>query len=273
MSVFREIEKRIDAQLRKLFASGDAAAQGRELIEIQRAILDEVEDRAQMLPRARRRFPYNDLTVRILAPDSDRRTAIHLVFVEGDALRNEIQDYLRSVDIETASDLAVRVEAMETAPAEIAAKGYHITYGTREVAKVEARGVRLTVLHGEAVQPSYEIDKQRIHLGRLAEVLDERRRPIRRNDVVFLESEDKPNSTVSRAHAHIEYDSSSGEFRLYDDGSSYGTSVVHNGRLTNVPPAAGRGARVHSGDEIYLGQARVLFEIERPELSKNTPAG
>ena len=29
-----------------------------------------------------------------------------------------------------------------------------------------------------------------------------------------------------------------GEFRLFDDGSSYGTSVMHNGRLVNVPPAA-----------------------------------
>ena len=35
-------------------------------------------------------------------------------------------------------------------------------------------------------------------------------RPIRRNDVVFLESSDKPNSTVSRAHAHIEYDAPHG---------------------------------------------------------------
>ena len=46
MSLFRDIEKRIDSQLKKLFTSDNAAAQGRELIEIQRAILEEVEDRA-----------------------------------------------------------------------------------------------------------------------------------------------------------------------------------------------------------------------------------
>ena len=51
MSLFRDIEKRIDGQLRKIFASENATAQGRELIEIQRAILDEVEDRAQLLPQ------------------------------------------------------------------------------------------------------------------------------------------------------------------------------------------------------------------------------
>ena len=52
----------------------------------------------------------------------------------------------------------------------------------------------------------------------------------------------------------------SGEFRLFDDGSAYGTSVIHNGRLVNVPPAGGRGLRIMPGDEIYVGQARVLFE-------------
>ena len=264
MSLFRDIEKRIDGQLRKMFASESATAQGRELIEIQRAILNEVEDRAQLLPRARRRFPFNDLTVRIAATEPDRRSAIDLVFVEGDALQNEIAAYLRGEDIEVPADLRVKVEPLEDPPAEISAKGYHITYTTRETAKAETKPkqtVRFTVLHGETAQSTYDIARNRIHLGRLTEVLDERRRPVRRNDIAFLESSDKPNSTVSRAHAHIEYDPSTGEFRLFDDGSSYGTSVVHDGRLINIPPAGGRGQRIDSGDEIYLGQARVLFEI------------
>ena len=127
MSLFRDIEKRIDSQLKKLFASESAAAQGRELIEIQRSILDEVEDKSQMLPRARRRFPYDDLTVRIVAAEADRRAAIQVVFVEGDALRNEIAEHLRDEDIEAPADLRVRVEVLEDAPTEIAAKGFHIT--------------------------------------------------------------------------------------------------------------------------------------------------
>ena len=35
---------------------------------------------------------------------------------------------------------------------------------------------------------------------------------------------------------------------------------MHNGRLINVPPAGGRGLRIDSGDEIYLGQARLLLK-------------
>ena len=268
MSIFRDIEKRIDLQLKKLFASEHAEAQGRELVEIQRAILDEVEDRAQLLPRARRRFPYNELLVRIAAPEPDRRSAVEIVFVEGNALQNEIANHLRREGIELPPDLHVQVEAIEEAPAEIAAKGFHISYSIREPLKPDSaaaaapsqRVVKLTVLHGDSEQPSYELSRSRIHLGRLAEVLDERRRPVRRNDVVFRESSEKPNSTVSRAHAHIEFDEASGEFRLFDDGSAYGTSVIHNGRLVNVPPAGGRGLRIVPGDEIYVGQARILFE-------------
>jgi hypothetical protein len=267
MSLFRDLEKRIDAQVKKLFTSENAAAQGKELIEIQRAILDEIEDRSQLLPRARRRFPYNDLIIRIAAPDAERRSAIDLVFIEGAAMHNAIEERLREEEIEFSPDLTVRVEALEDSPAEILAKGFHITYGQRQAAAAgenappPKKATRFTVLHGHAKQSVFEVTRTRIHLGRLSEVLDERRRPVRRNDIAFDESPEKPNSTISRAHAHIAYDPSTGEFRLFDDGSTYGTSVVQNGRLVNVPSAGGRGLRLESGDEIYLGQARVLFEI------------
>jgi hypothetical protein len=264
MSIFRDLEKRIDQQLKKLFSAENASAEGKELIEIQRAILDEIEDRAQMLPRAKRKFPYNDLLIRIPAVEPDRKAAIDLVFAEGGALQSEIEHHLRSEDIEFAADLQVRIEGLEQPPAEITAKGFHIVYSARQAQKAEApskRTVRFTVLHGTAEQTSYELAKSRIHIGRLGEVLDERRRPVRRNDVAFIESPEKPNSTISRAHAHLEYDASTGEFRLFDDGSAYGTSVMQDGRLSNVPAAGGRGLRLQSGDEIYVGQARVLFEI------------
>jgi hypothetical protein len=267
MSLFRDIEKRIDAGVKKLFASETAAVQGKELIEIQRAILDEIEDRSQLLPRARRRFPYNELIIRIAAPEADRRSAIELVFIEDDALRNAIDERLRDEQIEFAPDLTVRVEALEQPPADILARGFHINYAQHqapqsgEKAAPTKKATRFTVLHGQAAQSVFDVTRTRIHLGRLSEVLDERRRPVRRNDIAFDESSEKPNSTISRAHAHIEYDPPTGEFRLFDDGSTYGTSVVQNGRLVNVPPAGGRGLRLESGDEIYLGQARVLFEI------------
>jgi hypothetical protein len=256
MSVFRELERRIDEQLRKLFAGAEPADQRRELIEIQRAILDDVADHAQTLPRARRVLPFNDLRIRIPVPEPDRRTAFQLVFVEGDQLGREIREHLRREEIEFPADIRVAVDLLSENVPDFAGKGFHVAYGTREaeaatVTLAMAATVRFTPAAGEAI----EVAKPRIHVGRTAEVLDDRKRLVRRNDVVL------DHDTVSRAHAHIEFDPKRRAFHLFDDGSTYGTGVIHSGRLCDVPASGARGQRLDSGDEIYFGQARVKFEI------------
>jgi hypothetical protein len=80
---------------------------------------------------------------------------------------------------------------------------------------------------------------------------------------VFTEGAPGENQTVSRRHAHIACDASSGDHRLYDDGSAYGSEIVRDGRTIPVPPGS-RGVRVRSGDEIVLGEARVRIRIESP---------
>ena len=260
MSVFREWERRVDERLRKVFQPGGAEAespvQRRELIEIQRAILDDVADHAQMLPRARRVLPFNEIAIRIPVPEPDRRTAFRLVFLEGNALAGEIAAHLRREEIEVPGGLRVNVELLEHDVPEFAARGFHIAYSTAdEKAKLEPpplRRVRFGLPSGEEVT----VERARIHVGRTAEVLDDRRRLVRRNDLVL------EGDTVSRAHAHIEYAAGTGEFRLYDDGSSYGTSVIHSGRLSEVPKAGGRGLKLEAGDEIYFGQVRVRFGVD-----------
>jgi hypothetical protein len=250
MNIFRDLERAIDEKLRGLF---DAPKQRRELIEVQRAILDDVVDRAELLPRGRRVLPANEITVRIPAPEEGRNTAFRLVFIEGGALEKEIKAHLQRESVEFPGDLTVHVDLIAEDVPDFAGKGFHAVYGTRERAtppETSSETIRFTRASGETL----DITKQRIHIGRTAEVLDDRRRLVRRNDVVLDEH------TVSRAHAHIEYDSASGHFRLYDDGSSYGTSVLHNGRLVEVPKSGARGQKLESGDEIYIGQSRVLFE-------------
>lgn len=248
MSLFRDIERRIDDRLRRFFQAEPAPGQGRELVEIQRMVLDQIEARVQMLPRARRAFPFNEVAVRIPAADAAKKAAIDSVFAADDALKTEIIDHLERERIEYPQDLHVIVTAIETAevmePSVVCRK--------REVmpstAKQESSGtVQFTLSDGSTL----DLAKQRIHVGRMADVLDDKRRLVRRNDVVL------EHSTVSRAHAHIEF--TGGEYRLFDDGSSYGTSAIHDGRLTEVPRAGGRGLRLHSGDEIYFGQVRVGF--------------
>jgi hypothetical protein len=251
MNLFRDIERRIDERLRRLFGSESAPPQRRELVEVQRTILDRIDQRVQQLPRARRVFPWNEVVVRIPVADSEQRAAYETVFVTDDALREEIIEHLRREQVEFPRDLHVGINLLEGA--EITEPS--IVCRKREDAPEAQqprplRGARFIPVTGEAAT---EISRTRIQVGRTAEVLDDKRRLVRRNDLVI------DHDTVSRAHAHLEY--SGGEFRLFDDGSSYGTSVIHEGRLVEVPRAGGRGMRIDSGDEIYFGQARVRFEL------------
>jgi pSer/pThr/pTyr-binding forkhead associated (FHA) protein len=120
---------------------------------------------------------------------------------------------------------------------------------------------QLVVLKGQATKKIFAITGDCTNIGRLAEVTDRDNRVVRRNQVVFVESEDEANRTVSRAQAHIRL-VPPGEYRLHDDRSSHGTRVFRDGRTIEIPSGSPRGVRLRPGDEIYFGQACVRFEIK-----------
>ncbi len=117
---------------------------------------------------------------------------------------------------------------------------------------------RLTIVKGKAEAAEYTLEKVRTNLGRLAELTDSEQRVVRRNDVVFEEGGDEANATVSRKHANIRL--TDGDYRICDEGSEFGTRVFRDGRTIEVPAGNRRGEKLRSGDEIYLGRARLLFE-------------
>jgi hypothetical protein len=240
MSLFRDLERSIDERLRRLFQSDPQPGQVRELVEVHHMILDAVENKVQMLPRARRAFPYNEVTVRVPASYAEQMAAFETV--DGD-----VREFLQRERIEFPPDMRVSVETAELAEQVVICR--MLRPEAAAPVSVELRPVRFVLGDGSTV----EVTRGRVHVGRQPEVLDGHRRLVRRNDVV-IESE-----TVSRAHAHLEF--AAGEWRLFDDGSSYGTSVIHEGRLVEVPRAGGRGLRLRSGDEVYFGQVRARFEI------------
>jgi hypothetical protein len=118
------------------------------------------------------------------------------------------------------------------------------------------------VIKGASTRKTYVLAGERTNIGRIAEVLDKERRVARRNQVVFAEGGDPVNDTVSRAQAHIRR-MPGGEWRLFDDRSSQGTRIFREGRTIALPSGSPRGVRLHSGDEIYFGQACVRFEIRQ----------
>jgi hypothetical protein len=263
VSILRRFERQVDEKLRKLFSASESESQ--DMLEIHRGILDEVTTKIQPLRRGKRGFPYNHLLVHIPVVDPERRAAFAMTFADGDELTADIRDALLQADCDPPHDLRAEVvlDAQVIPPA--AARGFHIVYGRRDTAAAASpapapAAARLTILAGKASKESYRIGPLLLNIGRLSEVLDEQHRLVRRNDVVFDEGDDPANATVSRAHAHIEFDSAAGEYRLYDDHSAYGTSLFRGSALIHVPRGSGRGVALRLGDEIYFGRARARFE-------------
>jgi len=84
----------------------------------------------------------------------------------------------------------------------------------------------------------------------------------RRNDLAFVE-DSEPNRSVSREHAHIDYDKTTDAYRLFNDrwyerGTDCGTRIVRDGVSIEVPRDT-RGTRLEPGDEIHFGRAIVIF--------------
>jgi len=91
----------------------------------------------------------------------------------------------------------------------------------------------------------------------------------RRNDLAFSE-DTEINRTVSREHAHVTLDRTTGEYRLFHDRwyargekrpPEAGTWIVRDGLSQEVHRDT-RGVKLQSGDEIHFGRAVVVFEIE-----------
>lgn len=257
MSILRRVERELDERIRRFFAPSED--RGREVLELQRAILDEITGRVGPVGRGRRVFPFRQLEIHIGVPSEDQRPVYALAFAEGDRLAADVREALREAGAEPPPDLRVET-ALDERPIP---GGFQIVYRDKPAAAVKpaARAATLTVLLGKAEPPSCTFGAARVNIGRLAEVLDDQQRLVRRNQLAFAEGADAAASTVSRAHAHIQYDPESGEYRLYDDHSAFGTTLFRDGALLTVPAGAGRGVALRSGDEIYFGQARARFEL------------
>ena len=118
------------------------------------------------------------------------------------------------------------------------------------------------VSQGRANTPELPLDKPRVHIGREVDVYRNGGMH-RRNDLAFVE-DTEVNRSVSREHAHIDHDNTTGEYRLFNDrwyrtrGTDCGTRIVRDGVSIEVHRDT-RGTRLEPGDEIHLGRAIVIF--------------
>ena len=269
MSLFSEIEKRIEHGFRhwteRLFGPGESD----ELILLHRGILEEVETGVEVVSRGRRIFPHSHLIVTLIAAEAPRRDLLRAAFGGEDRLQKDIVEALEStgceaphnfrVDIETAAEGTGRFQIEVGPEVEATAEAAPATGGeeTRRMGSEAVAAARVVVIKGKAEYEEYTLERARTNIGRMAELTDADQRVVRRNDIVFADGTDEANGTVSRAHGHIRLDG--GDYRLIDDGSEFGTRVFRDGRSIDVPAGDRRGEKLRPGDEIYLGRACVRF--------------
>jgi FHA domain len=250
MRFFAGVEKAIEAGFRKWTEKVFGPAESDEVLVVHRAILQEIEGRIQTVQRGKRIFPYNYLRVTLVSPAAERRALFQTAFAG--RLEQDVRECLAGAGCEIPPGFTVQVETAESGP-----NRFEINYGITEPSRPQAASARIVVLRGKANHESFVLDRDRVNVGRRAELTDSLERVIRRNDLIFDEGADEANSTVSRGHAHIRR--ADGEYRICDDSSEYGTRIFRNGRSIEVPPGS-RGERLRPGDEIYLGRACIRFE-------------
>jgi hypothetical protein len=235
-------------------------------LEIVHGVLDRAEQQIQEIGRGRRVFPFNLVRVHIVARPKEKEARARMsAVIEGPpTLAERLAERLRSAGC-AVKTLTTDI-VFERAPgADWLSTDFHVEFD--HVAALapappvpepmtECVPIRLTVGKGVAEQRAYVFKGGRIDIGRRAEVFDQRQRLIRTNNVAFRDEDGDDSASVSRRHAHIDFNAAQGCYRLWDDRSAHGTSVIRNGRTIRVPAGA-RGMRLEAGDEIVLGAARL----------------
>jgi hypothetical protein len=256
------LARSLDDAARRFARSGE-----RQPLEIVHAIVHAVEARLEPAGRGMHIFPFNTIEIAVLAESRETRSRLEAVFSGTPSLESRILERLRAAGCEP-DGLHVTTRMVTHAEPHWSAPEFHIEFDRVQPAvpaaadeHSEPEHLRMTIVAGTADKPKYVFALPRINIGRCADVRDSRHQLIRTNHVAFTDGGGGPNHTVSRRHAHIDHLAASGGYRLCDDGSAHGTSVIRHGRTIAVPPGS-RGIRLHSGDEIVLGDARVRVGID-----------
>jgi hypothetical protein len=240
----------------------------RHPLELYQAILDDIESACEPGPRGGRIFPYTEVAVLVATLDAHHRATAEALFAESPSLEERARTRLRNAGCTNADALGVAIKFVDGNAADGAGNEYRIDFRRSRAARelrrkspAPARELQIAVVAGKAERSRYVLRDSCINLGRLASVVDHQQRIIRHNHVAFVDADESVNQSVSRAHAHIRFDRTSGEARLHDDGSTRGTRVVRDGRTLDAP-RGGRGIALRDGDEVLLGDARIRIGLK-----------
>jgi hypothetical protein len=230
-----------------------------ELAEIRHAVLDEIRGKCCRAGAAKV-FPYDLIRISMRGLEESRAAVFSGRFFRK-YLEQEIQSALHADGTRFPEQLRVEVEAAAGLP-QSDERWMAVEVSSQKLNPIASPNARLVVCAGSANLSELRLDRPRINIGREVDVYREKGLH-RRNDLAFVEDNDI-NRSVSREHAHIQYDRDTGEHRLFNDrwyerGAECGTWIVRDGMSHEVHRDA-RGAKLEPGDEIHFGRAVVLYE-------------
>jgi pSer/pThr/pTyr-binding forkhead associated (FHA) protein len=292
-----ELERLLDDRMNALVR---AAPRGLEPLEVRHAVLDEIESRLVPGPNGMQLFPYDDVVVELIGGTPDDVAALEATLDSDGGLgaaaharlarrgcratfNVRIED-LRSTEALRANSTGAG-EPLPAAPdpgdAEAlrdttgglcheATKGnrYRIVFRRRgapaepKAAEPAPPDTVLVITMGSGTEAlGCTLAAGRLDVGRVADVRDRDGRLVRQNALVVPEALD-PNGTVSRRHAHLAATPGAGgiSYRVFDDGSRYGTSIVRRGRTIAVHAGA-LGVALRDGDELHFGDAVAVVAL------------
>jgi hypothetical protein len=234
-----------------------------ELAEIRLAVMDKIKEKAHRAG-GKYVFPYNLIRIKLVGVPEEQSPVFRSDFLAG-YFADELRAGLTRSSYRFPEDLSVEILTVPDMPS---AKEPWLTVETflvgPKTAPVAAPQVAtLTVLKGQAEPPHLTLKSRRINLGRSQQVI-QANGPSRLNDIAFLEA-DAIGLTVSRQHAHIDFEYDAGEYRLFNDRIYKGADncnlyLLREGQTIPVH-RGGHGALLRTGDEIHLGQAVLRFEL------------
>jgi FHA domain-containing protein len=264
MRSLEQLDSWITAKVKNWSSKVSGVPRTREILEIRRDILEDVRDHIQPKGEGRSVLPYNTISIEIAARNREHREMLEATFGDN-GVEEDVRGLLSEADCPVPAGFSVGVSVMEDASLAMSARSFLAEYANTKAGAPGSKAsrnmrphARLTILRGDADTGEYTIQSDRVNIGRLKEVMGGKDGLRRRNDIAFADTE----TTVSREHACIRYDAESGKFRLYDSLSQRGTSVFRDGRRLEVPKGLSHGFQLRSGDEIHVGDARIVFESE-----------
>ena len=237
------------------------------MAEIRFALLDEVRKKSYR-SGGKRVFPYNSVRIHVKGVEDSRARIFKGDFFKR-YFEQEIRKTLVKAECKYPEDLEVDVSVTDELPGPEGIWLWIETETEKRRAKLPHAPRRQADRSGRHGKPrDIPLDKKRVNIGRTVNVYRNEGLS-RRNDLAFVE-ETEINRTVSREHAHVQYDEADGHYRLYNDRwykrnarageGSCGIWIVRDGMSREVHRGS-RGTKLQPGDQIHFGHAIVVFDL------------